>query len=200
MSERKNSESDGVPPAGRPSTDAQGGIAPQEVARLFTEHNSTLVRFLRARLGSDQEARDAAQEAYVRLLQIDQPGAVSFLRAYLYRTAANIATDRRRRAAVRDIAHKDPIFDMRSDDIDPERAALAKERLRLVEAAIASLPERQRLAFLLHRISDMSIVDVATRLGMSERVVRDHVVKALVRIRQKLDEAAPKGGRKGRAP
>lgn len=195
MSDRNKSETDETQ-----MKDAQGGVASQEVVRLFTEHNSTLVRFLRARLGSDQEARDVAQEAYVRLLQIDQTGTVSFLRAYLFRTAANIAIDRRRRAIVRDTAHKDPIFDMQSDDIDPERAALAKERLRLVEAAIADLPQRQRLAFLLHRISDMNIADVAVRLGMKERVVRDHIVKALVRIRQKLDQAVPQSDKKGRAP
>src|SRR5215831_11895053 len=62
-------------------------LSPETVERLFAEHNRALIRFLRTRVRSDQEARDVAQEAYVRLLQIDQPGTISFLRAYLFRTA-----------------------------------------------------------------------------------------------------------------
>src|SRR6266853_5926060 len=67
------------------------------VERLFREHNEALIRFLTARLRSYQDAREVAQEAYVRLLSLDQPGAVSYLRAFLFKTAANIAIDRRRR-------------------------------------------------------------------------------------------------------
>jgi RNA polymerase sigma factor (sigma-70 family) len=182
------------------SSGAERTIAPTEVMRLFAEHNDTLVRFLRARLGSDQEARDVAQEAYVRLLQIDKPGTVSFLRAYLFRAAANIATDRRRHANVRDVAHKDPVFDNATDGLDPERSALAKERLRLIEAALGELPERQRQAFLLHRISDLSIPDVASRLRLSERMVRNHIVKTLVHIRLRIDEADASSTPKGRNP
>jgi RNA polymerase sigma-70 factor (ECF subfamily) len=192
---RKDAVRDGEPvPSGQERT-----IVPTEVMRLFAEHNDTLVRFLRARLGSDQEARDVAQEAYVRLLQIDRPGTVSFLRAYLFRAAANIATDRRRHAAVRDLAHKDPVFDMETDGLDPERSALAKERLRLIDIALAELPERQRLAFLLHRISDLSIPDVASRLRLSERMVRNHIVKTLVHIRMRIDEADASSTPKGRS-
>ena len=84
---------DPVTPAG---TGHPEPLTPAVVERLFAEHNRSLIRFLRTRLKSDQEAKDVAQEAYVRLLQIDQPGTVSFLRADLFRTAVNIATDRMR--------------------------------------------------------------------------------------------------------
>src|SRR6267142_2354599 len=66
------------------------------VNRLFREHNRSLMNFLVKRLRSAQEARDVAQEAYVRLLQLDRIGTVSYLRSYLFRTALNIATDRLR--------------------------------------------------------------------------------------------------------
>ena len=68
------------------------------IERLFREHNEALIRFLRGRVGSRNEALEVAQEAYVRLLSLDQPGAVSYLRAFLFKTAANIAIDRRRRS------------------------------------------------------------------------------------------------------
>ena len=66
----------------------------QRISRLFSEHNESLVRFLATRLHSVQEAKEVAQEAYVRLLSLDDSGAVSFLRAFLFKTAANLAVDR----------------------------------------------------------------------------------------------------------
>src|SRR5687767_9404878 len=66
------------------------------VERLFREHNEALIRFLRPRVRSRQEAREVAQEAYVRLLSLDRAGAVSYLRAFLFKTAANLAVDRLR--------------------------------------------------------------------------------------------------------
>ena len=45
------------------------------VSELFREHNRMLVGYLRSRLGSEQEAKEVAQEAYVRVLQLHEPGA-----------------------------------------------------------------------------------------------------------------------------
>src|SRR5581483_12225459 len=70
------------------------------IEKLFREHNQSLVRFLITRLNSEQEAREVAQEAYVRLLQLDRPEAVGFLRQFLFKTALNIATDRIRHRQV----------------------------------------------------------------------------------------------------
>jgi DNA-directed RNA polymerase specialized sigma24 family protein len=58
-----------------------------EISRLFREHNAALIKFALTKVGSEQEAKDVAQEAYVRLLQLDRPVAVSYLRWYLFRIA-----------------------------------------------------------------------------------------------------------------
>src|ERR1700756_676267 len=80
-------------PADECSAEKEG---PARIDHLFREHNDALVRFLSARLGSYQDAREVAQEAYVRLLNLDRPGAANFLKALLYKTAANLAIDRLR--------------------------------------------------------------------------------------------------------
>src|SRR5262245_1247058 len=80
------------------------------IERLFREHNEALVRFLLSRLRSPQEAQEVAQEAYVRLLNLDEPGAVSYLRAFLFRTAANLAVDRLRREEMHTRATALPLF------------------------------------------------------------------------------------------
>ncbi|HYC37293.1 MAG TPA: sigma-70 family RNA polymerase sigma factor [Usitatibacter sp.] len=161
---------------------------PDTVERLFAEHNRALIRFLRTRVRSEQEARDVAQEAYVRLLQIDQPGTISFLRAYLFRTAMNIATDRMRADGVRQHAHQDPVFDEVLHEPDPERTALARQQLALAIECLRELPSKPRLAFLWHRLSDMSIPEVAERLGVTERMVRNYIVQALVHVRERMDQ------------
>src|ERR1700679_3114699 len=56
----------------------------EELLRLFRDHNRSLVLFLASRLKDIQAAHEVAQEAYVRVLQLQSPGAVSFLRSYLF--------------------------------------------------------------------------------------------------------------------
>jgi RNA polymerase sigma factor (sigma-70 family) len=163
-------------------------MSPETVRSLFVEHNRALVSFLRTRVRSDQEAREVAQEAYVRLLQLEQPTAISFLRAYLYRTALNIAVDRARSASVRDTAHRDPVFDDSSLEPDPQSGAEARQQLALIRAAVAELPAKPRLAFLWHSFAEMSPAEIADRLGVGERMVRNYIAQALVHVRLRLDE------------
>src|SRR5688572_6831283 len=89
--------------------EAGGEGAHSRIESLFREHNDTLLRFLRARLHSEADAREAAQEAYARLLQLDDTGQLSFLRAYLFRIAANVATDLLRRRTVQNRVQADTI-------------------------------------------------------------------------------------------
>jgi hypothetical protein len=56
--------------------------APIDVAGLFREHKAALLRFAAAKLGSEHEAREVAQEAYVRLLRLDHRQTIGFLCAY----------------------------------------------------------------------------------------------------------------------
>ena len=157
---------------------------------LFREHNRSLMRFLVTRLRSVQEARDVAQEAYVRLLQLHEPGAVSLLRSYLFRTAANLAVDRLRRRAVRERASVE-LFDELSEQGTPERAAMARQEYDLVRAAIAALPAKTREAFVLRVIDGVPALEVARRMGLKERMVREHVTRALAECKRALQGGKP---------
>src|SRR5215813_5572251 len=75
-------------------TDAVG-TRNSALARLFIAHNQELLSFLMTRL-NEAEAREVAQEAYARMLRLDQPETLGFLRAYLFKTAANLSIDRLR--------------------------------------------------------------------------------------------------------
>jgi len=171
-------------PADDPDTANSGTV----IARLFEEHNAALLGFLRLRLNSEQDAREVAQEAYVRLLQLDQPGAVSFLRSYLFRIASNLATDRLRHHRVRGEVTGDGDAGYGMDHINPERVAIARQQLTIVEAVLKKLPEKVRRVFLLCRLAGLSAAEAGRRLGISERTALNYVVKAMVECRSHLDQ------------
>jgi RNA polymerase sigma-70 factor (ECF subfamily) len=171
------------------------GAKDSAVGRLFAEHNASLIRFLRLRLNSDQDAREVAQEAYVRLLQLDKPGAVSYLRSYLFRVAANIAMDRLRHSGVQRSVHADGVFEG-MDDLSPERILAAREQVAIVEAGLSELPVRVREAFLLRRLNGFTAKEVARRLGLNERTTNYYIAKAMLHCRKRLDEALNEHGGK----
>jgi RNA polymerase sigma factor (sigma-70 family) len=153
------------------------------VSRLFREHNRALVSFVNARLKSEPEAREIAQEAYVKLLQLDAPEVAGFLRAYLFRIAENLAFDRLRQRRSR--GRLDDLLSLEELNLEAsaERTAIAREELALIERAVSELPPKCQEAFRQHRLGDLPIDEVAQRMNVSERMVRKHVTRALVYIR-----------------
>jgi len=157
------------------------------IEALFREHNQSLVRFLAARLSSDAEAKEVAQEAYVRLLQLDQPNAVGFLRAFLYKTASNIATDHlRRRRLARAAFPADP-FDFGINLASREQNVSNTEEVEIVARCLRELGPRHRQAVLLSRVEGKGSQEVAAELGVSTRMVRKYISEALILIRGRLE-------------
>jgi RNA polymerase sigma-70 factor (ECF subfamily) len=159
----------------------------ERVERLFREHNEALLRFLQARVGSYQEAREVAQEAYVRLLSLDRQDAVSYLRAFLFKTAANIAIDRRRRDHTYDRVRELPLFGEFADTLTPERRVAGEEQLALLERSIAMMPPKCQQSFVMSQIYGMDAACIAIELGLSASQVRRYVARALLHCRAQLD-------------
>jgi RNA polymerase sigma factor (sigma-70 family) len=162
------------------------------IERLFREHNDTLLRFLRARLKSDADAREAAQEAYVRLLQLDRSDQPSFLRAYLFKIASNVATDMLRRQSVH--ARFAPADEPSpGEGAEQEHALSARQQLMLVQDALNELPPRCREAFLLRRQDQLATIQIGERLGVSDRMVRLYLARAIEHVQQALARAERRG-------
>src|SRR6202453_933427 len=157
------------------------------VERLFREHNEALIRFLRGRVGSHNEAREVAQEAYVRLLSLDQPGAVSYLRAFLFKTAANIAIDRRRRHQNFDKVAARQLFMELTENRTPERQLSGEQTLRHLGILIESMPPKCRESFVMNQIHGLDAATIARRLGITDSMVRKYVVRALLHCRAHMD-------------
>ena len=159
------------------------------IEQLFRDHNDALVRFLSARLGSYQDAREVAQEAYVRLLNLDRPGAANFLRALLYKTAANLAIDRLRHQRLvtsyqRASSSSPDLFAAPADEVP---AAL--DDIRILSRALGDLPPPCRSAFLMSRVESLDSREIAIRLGVTDRAVRKYIARALVFLQLRLQAA-----------
>lgn len=163
------------------------------VAQLFREHNESLIRFLAARMRSRQEAREIAQEAYVRVLNLDRPGAVNFMRAFLFRTAANLAIDRMRSQQRRQHLRELSLFDEGPEAPTPERVAAGAQGVEIVQRLLGELPPKCRRAFLLNRVHGLEIDEIARQMGVAERTVRHYVLQAFLYCRAGLDAAESNG-------
>lgn len=161
----------------------------ERITRLFSEHNESLVRFLAVRLHSVQEAKEVAQEAYVRLLSLDDSGAVSFLRAFLFKTAANLAVDRLRTRSRQRQALNAGLCDELRETPTPDYEVARAEEVEIVRRLIGELPPKCRRAFLLHRIHGEDFSQIAKQMELSERMVRHYVLRAVLYCRAGLDAA-----------
>lgn len=177
------------PPAEGAATDEERQRA-ETVSRLFRDHNRSLVSYLALRLRSVQEAKEVAQEAYVRVLQLDRPGADSLLRAYLFKVATNLAVDRLRQRRRRDSSYDEASsVDLETSLDEPQRRTLAREQLQALIDGLEELPEKCRDAFLLFRLDGLGQQEIATRLGVTERMVRNYITQALLYCRLRTDGA-----------
>lgn len=160
------------------------------VRQLFREHNRALVNFLRTRVSSEQEAQDIAQEAYVKLLQLHEPGAVSFLRGYLFRIAANLTVDRARHSWVQHRYCREQAAAGQLDDFTDAGAlevqAITREEFERAVAVLNELSPRLRLAFVRHVVEGYSSSEIAAELGVDERTVRKFITRAMLHCRERI--------------
>lgn len=178
----------------------ESGDRGQVIGQLFREHNRALIRFLMNRLRSSEEAADVAQEAYARMLQLHSLGTISYLRAFLFKTAANIAIDRLRFRKAQSLRAENHAAENHSIDItaavSTEQWASDEEELTLTTAYIEELPPQYREALLLSRFEPLSTAEIAKRMNISERTVQHYIVESLVYIRARLERGArPKPSR-----
>ncbi|MBV9883541.1 MAG: sigma-70 family RNA polymerase sigma factor [Sphingomonadaceae bacterium] len=159
------------------------------------EHRAALLRYFVARQVPPEEAEDVLQDLVVKLETIAS-GPVAEPRAYLYRMAENLLLDRiraegRRRGREQAWVAAQAGASLEADDRpSPEQALLARERLGLVSAALAALPERTQQVFRRYRLDDVPQRRIADELGISLSAVEKHLQKAyqaVVAARRGLD-------------
>lgn len=155
-----------------------------------------LVGYLCRRV-SEEDAKDIAQEAFVRMLRY-RAYPLDQLKALMYRVATNVLLDRARRDRSRGAPlHVSLEADhdaMASDEPAHEERVESQRALALVRAAILQLPERCREVYLLNRIEGMSYTEIARHCGISVKAVEKHIGRALRVLRERLAQQERPGG------
>jgi RNA polymerase sigma-70 factor (ECF subfamily) len=161
---------------------------------LMRRYNQRLYRVARAILRDDAEAEDVMQDAYVRAFQhLDQFEAKAPFSAWLTRIAVNEALGRlktrNRTEQLEDEsdAHDFPVG-LTEPSPDPELRASASEMGALIEAALLHLPDQYRAVVMLRDVEEMSTMDTAEALHLSEENVKVRLHRGRLMIRKWLLE------------
>lgn len=174
-------------------------------ADLVTSYQQRLVGVLSHMLGDSEMAEDVAQEVFFRVYQARngyEPTAR--FATWLFRIAHNLALNRRRDEGRRKefVPNGDsstmgarPVERMLADKsgMMPQRQFDKGEMKAIVNAAVATLNEHQRMAVLLHKYEDMSYSEIAEALEMTPAAVKSLLSRARDNLREKLEPYVMRG-------
>ncbi|MBP1843495.1 RNA polymerase sigma-70 factor (ECF subfamily) [Rhizobium petrolearium] len=156
------------------------------VEQLQQTEEGRLRRFFLRRLRNREDAADATQETFLRLLTAAPKEDLRNPHAYLFQVAKSVAHGITARL-MRDSA----LF---CEDLDqtqvadeapgPERVVAARQQLALLIETILALPPKCRVVFVLSRLEGLSNGEIAEKLGVSRNMVEKHIIRALMACRQ----------------
>ena len=151
------------------------------LAALVDQYASALYRVAFSVLRNQQDAEDAVQEAFLRVLRHrDTLGEIRDNRVWLVRIVWNIVLDRKRRAKTR--PETDDIADLArvlpAMGLSAEQRASALQHHARVLTCMEKLPAREREVMLLSAFEELSSVEIAAVLGVTESSVRSRLFRA----------------------
>jgi len=162
------------------------------LSAVLIANRGPILRFLRAR-GAGEDAEDILQELWLKIDRLEAEGPIADPRAYLFRMADNLMHDRVRasmRRSNREQAWTEAGFDPAGHDETPsaERTLVARQRLRRVEMALATLGERTQIIFRRFRLEGITQSRIAQEEGISVSAVEKHLQRAYRVVATLVDE------------
>jgi RNA polymerase sigma factor (sigma-70 family) len=156
---------------------------------LASRYYDRLMRFLRRRSSSAEDAADLAQDTFVRLSAVDI-GQIREPESFLFTAALNLLRDRARSAKAQHVAMTVSVEETQlvCPAPRPEQVLDGEQRLRSLEAALAELSPKCRAVFVLFHFDGVSQRDIADRLHISVSMVEKYVRQALDHCQKRLDE------------
>jgi RNA polymerase sigma-70 factor (ECF subfamily) len=188
------------------------GRSDEELVRACQEGESSAFDTLVARwedrirgaayrfLGSDEEARDVAQEAFLKAYKA-LPGFKGEARfsSWLYQIATNLCRDRLRRRRTRPTVSLEDVSAatvMVETALEAHETLLRRDLALSVQRAIHALPEQQREVVILKEYEGLTFVEIAQALDVPLSTVKTRLYRGLGQLRLRLERE----GMGGRAP
>jgi RNA polymerase sigma factor (sigma-70 family) len=138
---------------------------------------AALMQFLQHNWRNKSDISDLRQDIYVRVYEAALQKLPESPRAFVFAVARNLLIRRMRREQIVPI---EAVADFDAlgtaiDAPDPERAVIARDELRRLQAALDRLPPRCRQAFVMQQIDGLSRQEIAERMGVSDKTVMNHL-------------------------
>jgi RNA polymerase sigma-70 factor (ECF subfamily) len=165
------------------------------LAALVDQYASALYRVAFSVLRNAADAEDAVQEAFLRVLRHrDSLGEVRDHRVWLIRIVWNVVLDRKRRAKTRpetdDVSELARILP--ATGLSAEELAAAAQHHAHVLACVDQLPAKERQVLQLSAFEELSSVEIAAVLDITESSVRSRLFRARNLMASLLDHARTK--------
>jgi RNA polymerase sigma-70 factor, ECF subfamily len=167
--------------------------------QLYRLHYPRVMRLCQLLLADPHEAEDVAQEVFIKLLQASKLETRAMAWGpWLTRVTVNACHDRRRSGwwkwwrAPRATAGDDvpSVLDTPSLRPTPEEEAISREARGRIWQAFRQLPSRQQEVFVLRYLEGWSTEAVADTLSLSVGSVKQHLFRAVRRLRAAIGEEA----------
>ena len=160
---------------------------------VVATHHAEIHRYLVRVTARASDADDLSQETFLRAFRAHgslPPDAN--LRAWLFAIATNLCRNYFRGEKRRRLAYAAASVEPSAGDPGrPDGRVLGNEASARIDAIVAGLPHKQRLAFTMRKMHDLEYDAIGSSLKCSAESARAHVFQALRKIRRGLDELTP---------
>ncbi|MCP4256596.1 MAG: sigma-70 family RNA polymerase sigma factor [Planctomycetes bacterium] len=154
---------------------------------IVRKHQDKVLSLSYRVLGDWHRAEDVTQETFLRIHRAakNYKSKAKFT-TWLYRIVINLCFDeqRKRAKAAAPLEDADSVVLAESNCNASER----KEVVKSVKTAVNELPERQRLAVILHRYDGLSHAEIGEVTGWTKSAVESLLVRAYANLREKLNK------------
>lgn len=166
---------------------------------LVAKHNRPVIHFLYRMVHNQAVAEELAQEVFLRVYRArDSYRAEARFTTWLYRIATNLAVNH-----ARDTRHErtaSTVYldapdeetgttpDVADDEPSVEQRLVKDERMAAIRSHVMELPERQRMAVLMHKYQGMDYRQIGDVLKLSESATKSLLFRAYQTLREKLKD------------
>lgn len=159
-----------------------------DIGALFRLHQKEVQGFLRKKGIAPEIAADLTQEAFLRLLSAPSDLGVKNAAGYLFRTAANLSVDwRRRQRHLPMVADPETALATAVDETPcAERLVISRQELAILRAVLREIPAAVRYVFFA-RLDGMTFAEIGNRLRISQHTAYSQMNRVMVLLKRSLD-------------
>jgi len=155
---------------------------------LMEKYQLQVFRTVMGFVHTKEDAEEVTQDIFVRVYQsLSSFQNESEFSTWLYRITINMCLNFLRRSRKNRLQQSlETIFSLRSEEKTPLEELESAERDRRIRMAIDSLPEKQRMAFILSRYEELPQKKIAAIMNRSEGAVEQLLQRAKENLKKKL--------------